>query len=77
MGFMDDLRATSRNGECKVARWLDTLDKNYRAEVVEAVGSEYPSKTIWRVIVNRDGMVFSESVFARHRKGECGCGLQG
>lgn len=77
MSFMDDLRAISRSSECKVARWLDTLKPDYRAEVVEAVRSEYPSKTIWRVIVNRDGMVFSESVFARHRKGECGCGLQG
>jgi len=77
MPLMDDLRAISRNGECKVARWLGTLEPGYRDEVVEAVGSDYPSRTIWRVIVNRDGMVFSESVFARHRKGECGCGLQG
>lgn len=76
MGLMDDLQAVANAPGCKVARWLNTLDSKYRAEVLEAVASEYPSKTIWRVIVNRDGIVFSESVFARHRKGECGCGIQ-
>ena len=76
MGFLDDVRDLT-DSQCKVARWLNTLDDEYRSEVLEAIGAGYPAKTIWRVIVNREGMVFSESVFARHRKGECGCELQG
>ncbi len=76
MGFIDDLRVMSQQERCKVGRWLDTLDETYRGEVEQAIVEQFPSKTMWRVIVNRDGIVFSESVFARHVKGECSCGIQ-
>lgn len=76
MGFLDDLRAISEQERCKVGRWLDTLATEYREEVEQAIVERFPSKTMWRVIVNRDGIVFSESVFARHVKGECSCGIQ-
>ena len=75
MGFMDDLKAVSEQERCKVGRWLDTIDETYRAEVEQACEEGFPSRVIWRVIVQRDGMLFSESVFLRHRKGECGCGF--
>ncbi len=75
MGFMDDLKAVSGVEPCKVGRWLETIDDLYRAEVLQACEEGFPSKTIWRVIVNREGQVFSDSVFLRHRKGECGCEL--
>jgi len=77
MGLMDDIKSVSMSAGCKVATWIAGLDKSYRAEVLEALASDFPSRTIWRVIVAREGMVFSESVFSRHRKGECGCGIQG
>ena len=77
MSFMDELQALTNQGQCKVSRWLNKQTDTYRTEILLAIASGYASKTIWQVIVNRDGMVFSESVFARHRKGECCCGIQG
>ncbi len=76
MGFLDDLNKQA-GGSCKVARWLKEIDPKYRAEIEQAMAGDFPSRIMWRVIVQRDGLVFSDSVFARHRKGECSCGLQG
>ncbi len=77
MGFLDDLQQFASRNPCKVARWLDTIDDDYRKEIGQAVAEKFPSKTIWRVIVQREGIVFSDNVFARHVKGECSCGIQG
>jgi len=76
MKFLEELNALSVESKCKVQRWFDSLDSDYVGEIKDAMAEGFPSKTIWRVIVNREGMIFSESVFARHRKGECGCGIQ-
>lgn len=76
MGFLDDLNSEMAGRICKIQRWLDTLEGEYGDEVREAVNGDYPSKTVWRVIVQREGVIFSESAFARHKKGECSCGIQ-
>lgn len=76
MGLLDDLRQATENNRCKVQRWLDTLSEQDRKELDDAFTEGYPAKTIWRVIVKREGPIFSDSVFGRHYRGECGCGIQ-
>lgn len=75
-GFLEQLQAeVAATPKCKVQRWLDSIKADYRNEILDACAGDYPSSSIWRVIVAREGLIFSQSVFARHRKGLCTCGI--
>lgn len=75
MGLIDEVAAASKPiQECKFGRWLGEQSETYRVEVGKALGSEYPTNVIWRVLVGKHGQFVSASVFARHRDGRCACG---
>lgn len=72
MDFNDALGNTGRASTCKVARWLETLDKKNRDQVLTALDT-MPKNRVWRgaVAFGFDG---GHSTWARHFDGLCRCG---
>ena len=78
MGLLEDVAAAAYpTQDCKMGRWLAEQTPKYRAEIEEALASDFASNTIWRVLTKKHGSVMSASVFVKHREGRCCCGVQG
>lgn len=78
MGLLDDIAAAAKPVQyCKTGRWLADQTPKYRAEIEDALASDYSTNTIWRVLTAKHGQVMSASVFAKHRERRCCCGIQG
>lgn len=77
MAFLDELAAATNPVQvCKMGRFLAEQTSKYRAEVEEALASEFASNTIWRVLTSKHGNVVSASVLAKHRERRCCCVVQ-
>lgn len=74
MGLLDEI-ASANHGitACKFARWLEGQDKKYQAELADALNSEFPTNTIWRVLVTKHGHFISAQAFSKHRLKRCAC----
>jgi hypothetical protein len=74
MGLLDEI-ATANQGvtACKFGRWFQEQDKKYQAELADALNSDFPTNTIWRVLVAKHGHFVSANVFAKHRMRGCAC----
>lgn len=74
MGLLDEIAAATQNiTVCKFGRWLEEQDTKYQAELADALSSEFPTNTIWRVLVSKHGNFVSASVLAKHRTRGCSC----
>ena len=74
MGLLDEI-ATATQGitACKFGRWLEEQDSKYQAELADALSSEFPTNTIWRVLINKHGRFVSAQAFSKHRQQRCSC----
>jgi hypothetical protein len=74
MGLLDEI-ATVNQGVtvCKFGRWFEVQDPKYQAELADALNSEFPTNTIWRVLISKHGRFVSAQAFAKHRHQRCAC----
>jgi hypothetical protein len=74
MGLLDEI-ATANQGiaACKFGRWFEEQDKKYQAELADALSSDFPTNTIWRVLINKHGRFVSAQAFSKHRQQRCAC----
>jgi len=74
MSFTEDLDATKASGRgCKFGHWLDTLEDDYRDEIVPYLAdTSYDSVWLSRAF-KREGWDGSNDTFRHHRKGNCTC----
>ena len=74
MGLLDEIATANHGiGACKFGRWFEEQDKKYQAEIAEALSSEFPTNTIWRVLVGKHGHFVSAQAFSKHRHRRCAC----
>ena len=74
MSFTEDLDETKPAQRlCKFARWLDTLEDDYRDEILPYLAdAAYDSHWLSRAF-EREGWDGSHDTFRHHRKGDCSC----
>jgi hypothetical protein len=77
MGKLKDLAieyANRKKGpQCSVARLLDALPIQDRAEVVEAMESQVPSSALSEALLELHKVRVNAHIIARHRRRECMC----
>ena len=71
MKLQEALAATGRKQTCKVADWLDSIEPEVSAEIVDALGT-YEINRLYRAALQL-GFVGANATWYRHFKGECRC----
>lgn len=75
MGLLDEMKTASHRGkqQCKFGALLDTLDKNDRNEIEQALQDETISILAIVTVLHTHGFQTSKTNLRDHRKGQCCC----